>query len=114
MKILAIVAFLAASQAASAMETHVVHGMAPTMGGEVVQRQAAIRTDDVNMADAAGAAIVLARIKLAADAVCSGGSGAKSEFFASKVAKCRDKAVAQAVREIGVPAVAAAAVASAK
>lgn len=108
---LSVVAFgaLLLSQAASAGDRLVVHGMAPTFGGGVAQRQVAIRTDDVDPADAASAAILLARIKHAADVVCSAGIGGKSTALAEKVAKCRVATVAQAVKEADMPALQAAA-----
>lgn len=102
-KVLAAMAVSAAAFAfgANAQDILLVHGFAPTLGGETVQRQVGLKVTSINPADKAGAAELFARIKRAADVVCAGGIGGKSDLLAAKVEKCRQETIALAVREVG-------------
>lgn len=95
--------------AANAQDLLLVRGFAPTMGGEVVQRQVGIKMTDVNPADKDGAATLYARIARAADVVCQNGSG--STLMASKVTRCRKESIAMAVKDVGAAELAAVAAA---
>lgn len=92
------------SQAASAADVLVVHGQAPSFGHDTVYRQIGIKIGDVNAADPAGAATLLARIQQAADMVCTGAVRGHAQAYADRIAKCRTKTIAQAVKEVGTPA----------
>lgn len=91
--------------AASAADVLILHGMAPMFGNETVARQAGIRTDDINPAEPTGAATLLARIRHGADVVCTGAIRGNPEAYADKIAACRNKVIAQAVHDVGTPAI---------
>lgn len=93
------------SQAATASDVLILHGMAPSFGNETVSRQVGIRTDDVNPAEPTGAATLMARIRHGADVVCSGAIRMNPEKYAEKIAACRTKVIAQAVHDVGTPAI---------
>jgi UrcA family protein len=105
----AIAALCLASAAYAAGTSVTVSGLAPTMNGEQIKKQTVVKYADLNPADKAGAAALLARIQAASLAVCTDARTRSSLLVADKVAACRAKAVAQAVKDVDTPEIAAAA-----
>ncbi len=96
--------------AATAADTSIaVSGMAPTLGGDTMQKRTVVQYGDLNPNDKQGAVALLDRLTKAADAVCTTERTRNSLLVAKKIEKCRTQAVAQAVEDIGAPELAAAA-----
>lgn len=101
-----------ATFAATAADTSVnVSGMAPALSGETMQKRTVVQYGDLNPNDKQGAVTLLDRITKAADAVCTTDRTRNSLSLADKIKRCRAMAIAQAVKSVGAPELAAAAAA---
>jgi hypothetical protein len=83
-----------------------VRGMAPTMGGGTEHKQIGLKYEKPAPGDAKAAAALLANIGKAAEMVCT---LRKSGVLAERIAKCTEKSVALAVKDIDSPDLTAAA-----
>ena len=101
---LLLAAVLLAAPARSA--TVLVYGFAPSLGGEVVEQQL-LKYEPLAAGDGQAAAVLLARISTAAAQVCA--TSHASPLLTSKLEQCRRQAIKRAVRDVGSPALSAAA-----
>ena len=99
-------AFVALLVPASAASVDVT-AMSPTLGGGTILKRAVVKYDDLNPAEAQGAAALYARIDHVAAAICTSNPGGGNGLLADKVEACRVKAVKQAVKDVGSDALAA-------
>lgn len=83
----------------------VISGLTPTRGGDTLIKRSVVKYDDLNPADAQGAAQLYQRIVASASELCASNPGATMSLLADKVEKCRVKAVKQAVRDVGTDAI---------
>lgn len=100
--IAAVVVLALTSFAANAADTSVrVSGLAPTLGGDTVQRRIVVPFGDLNPNDKQGAATLFDRITKSADAVCTTNQTRNSSLLAERIQRCRTMAIAQAVKDVG-------------
>jgi len=85
-----------------------VMAFTPTLGGGTVTKLTVVKYDDLNPADAAGAAALFERINAAASRLCTSNLGGNNALISDEVEKCRIKAVKRAVKDVDSDALAAA------
>lgn len=84
-----------------------VSGMTPTLSGDRVIKRVVVKFDDLNPADASGAATLYDRINNAATFLCTSNPGGHNLLISDKVEKCRAQAVKEAVKDVGTAELAA-------
>ncbi|GAA0544807.1 UrcA family protein [Rhizomicrobium palustre] len=99
-------AALAATPAFAAGSVEVT-GFTPTLGGAAVQKKVVVRFDDLDATDPQGAANLYQRLNLVAGKLCASNDGGNSALLTTRVEECRVKALAEAVKSVGTPALAA-------
>ena len=78
-----------------------IGAMTPTLGGDRVIKRVVVKFDDINPADATGAATLYDRINNAATFLCTSNPGGHNLLISDKVERCRAQAVKQAVKDVG-------------
>lgn len=86
-----------------------VTGLVPTLGDDQILKRVMVKFDDLNPADSHGAATLYERLNAAALKLCTSNPGGTGPLLATKVDKCRVKALKQAVKDVGTDELAAAA-----